>query len=81
MKSGSKNIRGLGILPYGNLRDMPVAYPVNFSPCVMTWAVLAMKQIINIIHFLKNKTIDKQLNTCLNVHMRNRREKWNDPIK
>ena len=30
---------------------------------------------------LKNKTIDKQLNTCLNVHMRNRREKWNDPIK
>ena len=47
----------------------------------MTWAVLAMKQIINIIHFLKNKTIDKQLNTCLNVHMRNGREKWNDPIK
>jgi hypothetical protein len=25
VKSGSKNIRGLGILPYGNLRDMPVA--------------------------------------------------------
>jgi len=25
LKSGSKNIRGLGILPYGNLRDMPVA--------------------------------------------------------
>ena len=54
---------------------------VSFSPCVMTGAVLAMKQIINIIHFLKNKTIDKQLNICLNVHMRNGREKWNDPIK
>ena len=25
VKSGSKNIRGLGILPYGYLRDMPVA--------------------------------------------------------
>ena len=42
---------------------------------------ITMKQIINIIHFLKNKTIDKQLNICLNVHIRTREEKENGPIK
>ena len=30
---------------------------------------------------LKNKTIDKQLNTCLNVRMRNREEKGYDQNK
>ena len=42
MKSGSKNIRGLGILPYGNLfRSVGRLNVKNFA-CVMTWAVLAM---------------------------------------
>ena len=42
VKSGSKNIRGLGILPYGNLfRSVGRLNVKNFA-CVMTWAVLAM---------------------------------------
>ena len=36
-----KNIRGLGILPYGKFTGSACGVKVNFSPCVMTWAVLA----------------------------------------
>lgn len=63
MKSNRRKIeRGLGILPYGNLWVVPVA--LNFSPCVMTWAVLAMLVSVTVFLGLFKKV--KLVDICVN---------------
>ena len=55
VKSGSKNIRGLGILPYGNLfRSVGRLNVKNFA-CVMTWAVLAAFVLNSVQNWLYRK--------------------------
>ncbi len=52
-KKRKENQRGLGILPYGNFIIQTVGKYGEFRPCVRTWAVLAILDILYVIGFKK----------------------------